>query len=313
MPDDPSPKKDKYSELEKRVSDLEDLVMVENMGIEELKNLMQDINAKLASQGAGQAAELPADLSSKLSTVDEVKNSMDSLESRLQGIESTLREGVGGVALSGKDMATIGRNLSALQSRMEGIETITKGLNEEMSTMRSSFHKFDSLDRASNLVKELRNKMDEFKFVESEIKRISNRVEGFYENLDKRLDKMREFERTFPELGQKIDQLREEAMKKLDEAKIATLEKATKDETSSIRDRLAQVEEKLVKSGGLDQRLEEIKRGLMKEISGSHEPMSVVNVQLSDLMARIVAIETRIGSVENMLQKTGGFKPIILE
>jgi len=79
------------SDLDQRVEDLEDLIMVESAGIQELKNLMQGINDKLESQGtpteASQAPEIPEDLKDKLAAIDDIRSSIADLEKKLAAID----------------------------------------------------------------------------------------------------------------------------------------------------------------------------------------------------------------------------------
>jgi len=149
-----------------------------------------------------------------------------------------------------------------------------------------------------------------------------------------------------------LKMLRQDLMKKLDENKVLILDRATKDETSELRSRLSDAERKssevnpvemnqkfnailksmnvmrdgLNKVGGMDidqklddlresinQRFSKVEDEMNEELANSHEPLSVVKVELSDIMSRIVAIETRIGNIEVIIQKPGKIGPIILE
>lgn len=366
-------------DLKQRVGDLEDLVMVENAGIEELKDLMEGVRDRLQAESRPDAAAtgqvVPENLKatideieSRISAIDDIKQHLDGLahdiasmkggmmtgpasptdagatqmfSAKLENLKAILDEmvkrkvevdmkierldkNINMMQMRGsdslpeslkKEIDMLNRNFSVIDSRIDAIENVSKNMSEEMQRARGTMQKFESFERASNLAKELQNKMEEFRFIENEVKRISNQVEGFYQNIDQRLDKMREFERLFPQMKEGIDGLRDELGKKMDESKIQILDRATKDETSAIRDRLSQMESKVSDSHlhdveeGMEKLREDVKRGL----SEAHEPMSVINIEMSDMMSRIIAIETRMGNLERMMQNAGKMQPIVLE
>lgn len=266
------------------------------------KNLSENMERSAKREVSGQTSNLS-------------KNLLE-LNSRVESVESASKNFLEEAQrLVKREADAINRRLSVTDSRMGAAENVSKTMSDELAGIKSSMQKFESFENASSLVKDLQNKMDEFKFIESEVKRISNRVEGFYTNLDQKLDKIREFERQFPQVKQDLKQLRDDLSKKLDENKVLILDKASKDETSEIRDRLGQAEAKIS-----DARLKDIEEsvGKLREeikdgVSEAKEPISVMSIEMSDFMARIVTLETRLGNLENMMQGIGKVQPIILE
>jgi len=364
-------------DLKQRVEDLEDLIMVETAGIEELKDLMEDIRGGMSPQEPkAQAAQMSpdamqkisiiGDLESKISAIDEVKRGLDDLShevaamkhsamnmgpaampqdtqllsARIENVKTVLDELIKRkVEVDMKiekldktmsfmqtkspesmphelkrDLESLSRNFSVVNSRMDAIESVSKNLSDDMQKVRSLIQKFDTFEKASGLAKELQSRMEEFKFIEGEVKRISSRVEGFYENLDQRLDKIREFERVFPQLRQEFDKMRDEIMKRMDESKISVLDRATKDETSSLRDRMSQLEAKVsgTQFRDMEATIERMKQDLKQAVKEAHEPMNVINIEISDMLSRIVGMETRLGNIERMFQ-SGRSRPVIIE
>jgi len=213
-----------------------------------------------------------------------------------------------------RDFEALSRNFSVVNSRMDAIESVSKNLSDDMQKVRSLIQKFDTFEKASGLAKELQSRMEEFKFIEGEVKRISSRVEGFYENLDQRLDKIREFERVFPQLRKEFDGMRDEIMKRMDESKISVLDRATKDETSSLRDRMSQLEAKVsgTQFRDMEATMNRMKQDLQQAVKEAHEPLNVINIEISDMLSRIVGMETRLGNIERMFQ-SGRSRPVIIE
>ncbi len=266
------------------------------------KNLSENLENIVRKEVNNKAIGLSRKLSEINSRIESVENFSKSLPEDSQRLVK-------------KELDTINRKFSVIDSRTDAAENVSKNILEEVSGIKSSMKKFESFENASTLVKELQNKMDEFKFIESEIKRVSNRVEGFYTNIDQKLDKMRELEKVFPQMKQDLDQLRDEISKKLDENKILILDRATKEETSEIRDRLGQAESKISDSQlkEIQQNIEKLREEIRDGISEAKEPLSVINIEMSDFMSRIVAIETRLGNIEKIMQAVGKVQPIILE
>jgi len=363
-------------DLKQRLEDLEDLVMVESAGIEELKDVMEEVRDRINPTQAGtqlpeetaQKTALMSDIESRLSSLDQVKRELDDLahevasmkqnamqivatpsvapqdsqmlsakvenvkavldelikrkvelDMKIERLEKTMAFMQTRAAESvpenlKKEVDALNRNFSVVDSRMDAIESVSKNLSEDMQRIRASLQKFDTFDKASGLAKELQARMEEFKFIEGEVKRVSNRVEGFYENLDQRLDRIREFERVFPQLRQEFDKMRDEVMKRLDESKISVLDRATKDETSAIRDRIAQLEAKLsdTQLRDIESTMERMKQDVQVAMKDAHEPLNVINIEISDILARIVGLETRLGNIERMFQ-SGRSHPVIIE
>lgn len=274
--------------------------------IEALENVSKSMPDDLQRLAKKEVSGQTSNLSKKLL---ELNSRVESVESASKNfLEETQR-------LVKREADAINRKLSVTDSRIGAAENVSKAISDNLVEIKSSMQKFESFENASSLVKDLQNKMDEFKFIESEVKRISNRVEGFYTNLDQKLDKIREFERQFPQVKQDLEQLRDDLSKKLDENKVLILDKASKDETSEIRDRLGQAEARIS-----DARLKDIEEsvGKLREeikdgVSEAKEPISVMNIEMSDFMSRIVALETRLGNLENMMRSIGKVQPIVLE
>lgn len=284
--------------------------------------MMKELAASPATAGnqTGNVQLFSAKLDNLKTTLDELIKRKVEVDIRIERLDKT----VAGLQTKAADstpeglkkqLDTLNRNFSVVDSRMDAIETVSKNITEELTKVRSATQKFESFERASNLAKELQSRMEEFKFIENEVKRVSNRVEGFYENLNERLDKIREFEKIVPEMKGALEKMRDEVMKRFDEDKISILDRATKDEASSIRDRLSQVESKVsgARFDDLQKEIEGLKEEVRNSLSEARQPMSVINIEISDIMSRMIALETRIGGLERVMQTAGRAHPIVLE
>lgn len=266
------------------------------------KNLSENMERSAKREVSGQTSNLGKKLLELNSRVESVESASKNFLEEAQRLVK-------------READAINRKLSVTDSRMGAAENVSKTMSDELAGIKSSMQKFESFENASSLVKDLQNKMDEFKFIESEVKRISNRVEGFYTNLDQKLDKIREFERQFPQVKLDLEQLRDDLSKKLDENKVLILDKASKDETSEIRDRLGQAEARIsdARLKDIEESVGKLRKEIKDGVSEAKEPISVMSIEMSDFMARIVTLETRLGNLENMMQGIGKVQPIILE
>lgn len=400
-------------ELKQKVDDIEDLIMVETVGIEELKKMMtgsQPTEQQTTGETAAQPQELPKDLQDKMAAVEQLQGKVENIgqiEQQIQNVVSeisslrneltmmkTTAPGVKfgpefqllstkidnmkrivddlltrkveldlkieGVERSVAFLHSIGtgkvpddmrreldivrRDFSVINSRLDSLENVAHESSETMMKLESSMSKFESFEKASAMSKELGQKLDEFKFVENEMRRLSNRIESVYDNIDKRLDKVKNIEKRFPEVleslentNKELDKVRLVALervskdefnerfdslekripdvgstvsnlsKKIDESKIMILERAKRDELEGLQKKLGEIEKKIgaIKGGDLEKILDE-------KISEVQGPMSVLSVQISELLGRIVMLESRLGNIEAMV-KDRGSQPIIIE
>lgn len=301
--------------------------------LEDLKTHMDELSHEVArikdaaaaggmgqSMQAGNTQMLTAKMENLRGVVDELIKRKVEIDLKLERLDKTMSmmQARGSSDMPDglkKEIDTLNRNFSVFDSRMDAIESVSKGLSEEMQRVKVSAQKFDTFEKASNLVKDMQSKMEEFRFIENEIKRVSNRVESIYDGMDQRLDKSREMERALPQLKEAVDGMREEMQKRMDESKIALMDRATKEETGEIRDRLAQVEIRMSDTHIRDvsKDIADLKDEVERSIKDSQAPFSVINIEMSDILARLVSLETRLGGLERALQMRNQMHPVVLE
>jgi chromosome segregation ATPase len=219
------------------------------------------------------------------------------------------------------------RDLVLTAARLDSVERIIKNLNDNLREVEKSAKKFEGFEKLSMLNKNVDEKMESFKMVEQEVKRLSNHVETMYETLDRRLSKVKGAESKIGDLKKDlesvkdvVDKTRVDVMsmvrkddldKKLDEA-VSTAKSAEElsDEVKEKFDNriqsLEDVQTKIFKQ--LD--------NLRKSISGMpKEKVKTIKVEsprgmgkvddiymaLSDSEKRIRDIETRIVNMERNL------------
>ncbi len=400
-------------EMKQKVEDLEDLIMVENAGIIELKNMITGESEKSAEQAQQPVQqtevkqELPQEFHDKMAVLDQIqgkvkninqveqqiqnisseisslrndltimktvapgvklgpdfqllsikidnlKNIVDDLLTRkveldmkMEGIEKNVSflHSMGTGKLSDdirREIDIIKRDYSVTNSRLDSLENVAHDISENMMKVESSVSKFESFEKASAFGKELESKLDQFKFVEGEMRRLSSRIESVYDNIDKRLDKIKNIEKKFPEVLESIEKTNREIdsvkilaldrakkedveeriseiekkiqpsmsealnnlSKKIDENKIMILQRARREELDGISRRLGDLDKKIgsVKSGNIDEKISELQG-----------PVSILSVQISELLGRIVMLESRLANMEASAREAPS-QPIIIE
>ncbi len=417
-------------ELKQRLDDLEDVIMVENLGVEELKKMMEDVRDKL--QQPSPTATVSPEMETKVASIDELHSKMSALEEvhgkmsapeelklqistltseidalksqlssgvpaksgeptidmqvvttkvenlrslvdnllarrnemqmKLDGLEKSMillqSGGVTGVTESvTRDIENNKRDLVILNSRLDSLERVAKDLSENALKIDSSVKKFESFERASALSKELESRLEEFKFIEGEIRRLSGRIEMVYDNIDKRLDKVKNVEKKFPEVLDAIAELEKDIDKnrldvlerakkddleeirrkfelkildidkrvpdtsstiaslarKVDENRIMVLDRPKKDEVLSMIGKVSKGSELGRIKEELRAESEELVQNLRMEKADLETSLTGLSTQISELLNRLVMLESRIGSLERMVRDTRAIQPIILE
>lgn len=344
-------------DLKQRVEDIEDLVMVEQAGILELKKLLEESKPEKPEK------PIPEDLEQRLASIESnIPNLVEKteLESKLESIQkdlSSLMAKPAAVEIEGlyNKLAQLEGNLSILKSqtesiskelyekvkeiskkkleldlkitemikkidilenkirespsqeildelklnkreiistnaRIDSLEMVARELMNDIQNVKNSVKRFESFEKVSILSKEIEEKIERFKFIEDEMRRLSSRVELIYDSIDKRLDKIRDLEKRVPELTETVSKL----SKEMDKNRIEILDK-TREEISR---RIASVER--------------VKSSLEREISKSLEEKfktiekrkaEEVNRILTDITMKIAVIESRIASIETNYEK----------
>lgn len=398
--------------LKERIDDLEDLIMVEQAGIIELKKMMEDVGSKLKPP----QLTVPDELKERIAKIEQqvakpVEFDKDSIQQQVQSIVDeisslrsemnkelmSLKEGRSVTGKAGIDVQflsskfdslktnvdelhrrkveadvkiqTIEKILSELQTRssaalpenlaeeiknnrkdwmvvngrIDSLENVVKDISETVPKLEASLGKFESFEKASLLSKELENKIEKFKFIENEMRRLSSRMEMIYDSVDKRLDKIKGIEKKFPELNETISKIMKDVdrnkIELIDAVKKEDLENITKDFESkmpkmeSINSRINSLESMMASvqkeyenlaqgkpktSKDVVSRIDQIEKSVneLKSLINMIEmqrPSDVLESQMNEIVERLVFLESRLSAIESMFKQSTKIQPIILE
>lgn len=335
---------DKLTEIEKNLSSLK----LQTEGT--LKSLYERLKA---IEEKKPVAAPGVDFDFLCSKIDEQKSSIDrilkkmaetdlkliGLDKKSEILEVQMRESAPEII---RDEIKLNRkDLAAASARMDSLERVAREMLAEQETLRKTIGKFENLERISLLGKDIEEKIERFKFIENEIRRLSSRVELIYDNIDKRLVKIKNIERRSEDLATSLSNM----SKEIDKTRAEVLVRATRDDVSKEVDermkthlkdlnkilamqeeRVATVEE--VKSAmekrlsetflGLGEEIKSIKEGVeenreniarigSEDIEGSIKKLEEENIGLrkgiEPLSGVLDSLDKRVGFLENMSGK----------
>jgi len=148
------------------------------------------IKARMDSlkEGVDTLSDKRAEADSKLGEMEE---KVSLLDSRLREMPKTTFD----------EMKETKGGLETAKIRLESVERVVRELAANMNDMENKAKSFESLEKLTNLKKEVDDKLRRFKFIEEEIGKLSSRVELIYSDLDKRLMGMRNQEKDIRRLS----------------------------------------------------------------------------------------------------------------
>jgi len=184
------------------------------------------------------------------------------IEEKIKLLENRLREAVSQKIFD--EIKSNKRDIMTANIRMDIVEKILKEVNFEMQELGKTVKKFESFEKLSLLSKDVEEKLERFKFIEDEIRRLSQRVEMIYDGIDKDLVKLKSSDRNYEKISASISELRKEfernrmdLHRKADADNINELSRKVDQATTTMNERVGIIEDHL-KSKTTDASNEEI-------------------------------------------------------
>ena len=267
--------------IQERLDDLEDLIMVENLGEVELKKVLGDMNSKMAQ--VSELSKAPPGMSSE----------------ELQRFEASILQKVDEKF---SNLPTIPSNqLTSLQEEITRLSERTRLLETEVIQKIVS----EVADLRTEMSKEVRDVKDKLSGIgaikpEIDIKFLSSRLNSLKESVEYMLNRKAELDMKMENLQKALAQV---ALK----TEQLPVEKTSLEISSSIERRLDDIEEKV---GFLADRIrsKEMEGG----VKGQGTPVDL-NMQINEILDKIVYLESRLRAVEKGMQKSEKVEPVILE
>jgi chromosome segregation ATPase len=358
------------SELKQRVDDVEDLIMVEQAGILELKKMLEEAQEKAKEPQAAPSAVTisPEELEKIASTVtvkweerliglekklaaieipqnvtfpeaDELRKQIQSLTNQLKNLEFTMNSELGYV----KEKMITEDLVQTIVAEISDLRTEYGREVREIKEKVGSAPLYADIQFLSNRVKDLKQAVDNLLNMKVEIdSKILNLERSLVEmegaklpsGLDREIDntkreliangkKILALERTVQEASKKFESLNVgEIGKKLEMIReVETLYSRINEIYSDLQRKVDSIS-KLTpinvesKIRGLEEKIDEVQysmKDLDNKVAKQEIPTHVFDSQVSELMEKMIFLETRLRALERMMQQPTKAEPIILE
>jgi chromosome segregation ATPase len=247
------------------------------------------------------------------SKIESIKNDLDYLnkkkvemdlklaeyESKFDLLEENLKKSLSDTLLN--EIKGLKKDLIMQNGRVDAVESVTRNISTEINRIETELKKFKSLESLTNLSKDVEEKIETIRFLENEIRRISSKVETIYDNISNEIGKIKNFEVKLTLSDEAIKKLQDE----LDKTKLFVLERAKKTDVGELIGKINELRREI------DELRKEVKTMPKKEIT--HIPSHVDREELSEILNRMVFLESRISAIEKALEESSKVKPIVLE
>jgi len=263
----------------------------------------------------------------------ETELKISTMEQKINELKNRGEESVPGMLIEAVKESR--KAIEVLKIRNESIERVVKELTKSMKEVELSARRFEGFERLSALQDDVDKKLMQFRFMQEEIKKLSNRIEIVYNDLDGRLDNIKKVERSTKANNEEMRDIREQFDKiKFDIKKSNTIAsdvrllKDNMEELNKTIDRVASLSEKkisarksskkdteLVKE--LEDRISRIENSLndikYKIDSNGEKGLTDYESKLGEIIDKLVFLETRLSAVESIFHTSSKTQAVIIE
>lgn len=215
------------------------------------------------------------------------------LEKNLEDMERDMKRSASNKVI--KELDGTNKDVMNMSSKIESTEKIIRMLTEDVRKMEKNVKKFESFERLRHLSKDVEEKIERFKFIEDELRRLSSRMEMMYSGIDDRIEKFNDLDRKmekmqefFPGVAEQLDRNR------LD---ILALKKQGKN-SEEFKEKIRQVEGEMTSINASISSLEKAVRAIA---ASAQKPKGLHMKMKGDMEEKLSDMEARI----DQLQSTG--------
>jgi DNA-binding HxlR family transcriptional regulator len=287
------------ADIEQRLGDLEDMGLVDALGVSELNNLLGNIEKRYEELESRKPvfSMTPEDIGKISASVIPVVETtiMSKVGERLKETPAAH------VAPEDLDKALVG-----VKKDIEDLKNKTKPIEQEVLQKVVS----EIADLRTETGKEIREVKDKIEGVATtksdiDIKFLSSRVNAMKENVDFMVNRKAETDMKIENLKKAILKIAEGAVSTDIIRAIENNEKVLAD----LTERIGSIENSMKGLEGVGKKMEEVRR---EPGISFKEPLVAADSQIAELLDKIIFLESRMKAIENSLDKKGK-NPIILE
>jgi len=239
---------------------------------------------------------------------------MTEFEKKFEIIESRIRESISESIMD--EMKNNRKDLMTTNIRVESLERVSRELLGSIQNLENSMKKFESLERMTILGKDIENKIERFKFIEEEMKRLSSKVELMYGDIERRLTIMGNLERNVSKLNERFSSLTKEFDKsridianKVGNDLIKGLEKKLEERMNEMRNELEKNRMDVASRvsidsiRGLEKKLEEKSNEMRNRLGEFNNKIQFTDSMLAKINERINVVDNNYRNAAQNVKK----------
>jgi len=345
------------AEMRRSLGNLDERVSLMRMSVEDLKRNID----KRVQDGIKGAQITTADFGFISTKINSLKTAIDILsdkrienEMKITALEQRLANvhaGEGGDSpLSEKmidELRTMKRDVEGAKLRMDSVERVVQETAKTAHDAEAASRRFEGFEKLSGLQAEIDDKLRQFRFVQDELGRLSNRIEMMYEGVEKRFSELRGAEREMHNLGKAVA----DARKEIEMTKFGLKRAASKEDVAGLAaevggarrlegrvEELGEAVRKLDAAYGRESqggvsaevlvimkemadRLENAERTIIDMQTGAGAPPAVPGQlgmqdfegRMNDVIDKLVFLESRLSALEAIFQTSSRTQAVVIE
>jgi chromosome segregation ATPase len=214
--------------------------------------------------------------------VEEISKKMEILENNMG--ESPGQEVIDGLKLNRREIV-------ATNARIDSLERVARELMSDVQNFEKSIRNFESIEKISLLKKNIEEKLERSNSIEEEIKKLASKVEMIYDEIDKRLEKLRGLDKDYSENISNLVESTEENKKeiiKIKKGETANFEKIIQESRNTIEEKFGEIEKKM----------HQINKHQIGELKNTIE---TINSTLNNLNEKILLLENRQENISHKI------------
>ena len=346
------------AEMRRSLGNIDERVTLMRMSVDDLKRNID----KRVQDGIKGAQITTADFGFISTKINSLKTAIDILsdkrienEMKITALEQRLANvhaGEGGDSpLSEKmidELRTMKRDVEGAKLRMDSVERVVQETAKTAHDAEAASRRFEGFEKLSGLQAEIDDKLRQFRFVQDELGRLSNRIEMMYEGVEKRFSELRGAEREMHDMGRAFT----EARKEIEAVKLGLRRAASKEEVAGMAadvevarameakvDELASAVRKIDMAYGrmethggvsaevlvimkeMGDRIENAERTIIDMQKGAGEAPAVPGQlgmqdfegRMNDVIDKLVFLESRLSALEAIFQTSSRTQAVVIE
>jgi chromosome segregation ATPase len=331
----------KISEIAERVEELEDLILVEQAGIIELKRALEGFGTSKETEEKIKSLEnmltqTKDEMKTKIENIlvmkpriEEMIEKVDKSVSKMwEEVEKKLKEiSDKRIELEVKiqnlaekvdkmnfepleeEIKKVKENFFATSARLRVVENLLTKIISETEAAKPLMRKIETIEKLEDRIKELekvRGEMEKFVSISSEIEKMKNELLV----VNSKVSEMNSFLKSLIECIGK-GEVKLEDIEKI--GKIETLEKKILEMEKNVKESLAKdLREKLIElEESNKKKLEEIAAIVEKRIIQNRAPVGAISAQVDELIDKVINLESKIAVLEKAIRERK--QPMVLE